>query len=93
MKDKLIAAHEFCTNNKTSLKRDKKCGCFHCMKIYDPIEIKDWITDADGTAICPYCGIDSVLGESSGYPITEDFLSEMNDYWFRIVQFANPQNL
>ncbi len=86
MNEKLIAAHKFCTNNKPALKNDPKCGCFYCMKIYDPKEITDWIPDAEETALCPYCGVDSVLGESSGYPITEEFLSEMNDYWFRIVQ-------
>ena len=86
MTEKLIAAHKFCENNKPALKADRKCGCFHCMKIYDPKEIVDWISDTEGTALCPYCGIDSVIGESSGYPITEEFLLEMNSYWFRIVQ-------
>ena len=50
---------------------------------FPPKEIKDWIKDKNGpTALCPHCGIDAVIGESSGYPITEDFLKEMNEYWF-----------
>ena len=28
--------------------------------------------------MCPYCGIDSVIGESSGYPITREFM-EVDD--------------
>jgi hypothetical protein len=33
------------------------------------------------TAICPKCGIDSVV--SSDLPITDEiFLDEMNKYWF-----------
>jgi acetone carboxylase gamma subunit len=60
---------------------------FYCLEIYSPSEINEWIVadndcDRYGTAICPYCGIDSVIGESSGYPITKDFLTKMNRYWF-----------
>lgn len=45
--------------------------------------INQWIYDEEETAFCPYCGVDSVIGESSGYPITREFLEEMNHYWFR----------
>jgi len=63
--------------------QDGSCGCFYCIKIFQPSEISDWIQDKeDKTAVCPYCGIDSVIGDSSGYPITKDFLSKMNQYWF-----------
>ena len=80
--EKIIAAHKFSSNHKKELEADTACGCFYCLKIFDPREITEWITDKDGTAICPYCGIDSVIGESSGYPITVEFLSEMKSYWF-----------
>ena len=76
MQDLLIPI--FCTFEK-----DKSCGCFYCYKVFDPNEIKDWIKDRNGdTAICPYCGIDSIIGESSGFPITEEFLKKMHNYWF-----------
>jgi hypothetical protein len=52
------------------------------LEIFSPQEIYEWIPDISGTAVCPYCGIDSVIGESSGYPITKEFLQEMYDYWF-----------
>ena len=38
--------------------------------------------DVGTTAICPRCGIDSVLGDRSGFPISAEFLSEMQRYWF-----------
>ena len=41
----------------------------------------EWV-DFDLTALCPYCGIDAVIGESAGYPLTEEFLEKMRDYWF-----------
>lgn len=81
MKD-YIEAHKHCTNNKPQLINDKKCGCFYCVNIFSPQEIEQWIEDTKGTAICPYCGIDSVIGESSGYPITKEFLNKMHEHWF-----------
>jgi hypothetical protein len=38
-------------------------------------------TDKYGTAICPKCGVDSVIGECTGYPITEEFLDDMYSFW------------
>lgn len=77
-----IEAHKFSINNREELQKDKKCGCFYCLKIFDPKEIVFWIEDTSGTAVCPYCGIDSVIGEYSGCPITKEFLTKMQKYWF-----------
>jgi len=82
MNSRIIAAHKFSINNREKLQKDKKCGCFYCLKIFSPSEIENWIPDTKGTAMCPYCGIDSVIGEYSGFPVTTDFLSEMKEYWF-----------
>ena len=76
-----IEAHEYSSNHKSELLNDKKCGCFYCLEIFNPNEITEWIKDESGTAICPYCGIDSIIGESSGYPITLEFLKKMENYW------------
>ena len=81
MKD-YIKAHEFCYNHQDDLLKDKKCGCFYCLEIFSPKEIEQWMSDRAGTAICPYCSMDTVIGESSGYPITKKFLKKMKDYWF-----------
>ncbi len=77
-----IDAHQFSSNHKNQLLKDKTCGCFYCLAIFDPKEITEWISDSNGTGICPYCGVDSIIGESSGYPITNEFLKEMRAYWF-----------
>ena len=79
-----IDAHEFSSGHREQLMKDSKCGCFCCLKIFDPKEIWWWIgpEDPGDTAICPYCFVDSVIGESSGYPITEEFLKKMQQYWF-----------
>lgn len=77
-----IIAHQFSSNHRKELLKDKQCGCFYCLTIFSPNEIIDWVEDTGGTAICPYCDIDSIIGESSGYPITKDFLKKMQKYWF-----------
>lgn len=77
-----IQAHEFASNHREPLLKDKKCGCFYCLDIFDPKEIKEWIADVSGTAVCPYCGIDSIVGEHSGFPIKKGFLRKMQQYWF-----------
>jgi hypothetical protein len=80
-------AYKFSHNHKAQLEKDSVCGCFYCKKIFDPSEINEWMIEDNpcdrlGTAVCPYCDIDSVIGESSGYPITEEFLSAMHRVWF-----------
>ena len=77
-----IHAHEFSSNHRDELLKDNKCGCFYCLEVFNPNEILEWVEDTSGTAICPYCGIDSIIGEHSGYPIMKDFLKQMQDYWF-----------
>ena len=79
----LEKAHKFSFENKEALLKDKVCGCFYCLEIFDPKEIEIWLHDKNGeTAVCPYCGIDAVIGESSGFPITKDFLRKMSHYYF-----------
>ena len=68
----LMTAHKAAFYNKDMLAADNKCGCFCCLKIFSPSKIDEWCPEVeDGeevTAICPHCGVDSVLGESSGFP-------------------------
>lgn len=81
-----ISAHYFSSNHKPELEKDRACGCFYCLRIFAPSQIEEWIIDQRGdprgTAICPYCGVDAIIGESSGYPITREFLEKMKEYWF-----------
>ena len=85
--EKLREALKFSSNHKPELERDRICGCFYCRKIFSPNEITEWLIsnnprDKRGTAVCPYCGIDALIGESSGYPITTQFLQAMHEEWF-----------
>lgn len=86
VRKEIIEAHAYCRDNKSQLLKDSKCGCFYCGEVYAPVEIWDWVIPLSGeeknTARCPRCGIDSVIGESAGYPLTKEFLKEMCIYWF-----------
>ena len=63
------------------LSRGGIAGCYHCKSIYPAAEIKE-TTDEGKTALCPNCGIDSVLPESSPFNLDVETLSELNKYWF-----------
>jgi hypothetical protein len=84
--DPLRVAHQKCIYNRADLQRSQRCGCFYCKKIFDADQIIEW-TDTDKptaqhTALCPFCGIDSVIGDSSGIEMTEGFLEKMHEMWF-----------
>ena len=82
-KDKIYKqAHDCSIRNKEQLEKSEKCGCFNCGKIFSPSEITDYVSDGEPTALCPYCHIDSVIGDAAGFPITPRFLKDMNKRWF-----------
>jgi hypothetical protein len=83
MPQDVYEAHAHCTNNRAEIAASKQCGCFYCLHIFGPDKVREWIKNRfEGFAMCPHCGIDAVLGNASGYPITKKFLKEMNEYWF-----------
>ncbi len=79
---KLEAAHRHSSDHREELLASDTCGCFFCLEIYDPSEIIEWIDDGQ-CALCARCGIDSVIGSRSGFPISVEFLKSMNEYWFQ----------
>jgi len=81
----LESAHGHSSGHRDEVLASELCGCFCCRKNFPPSEIEDWIDEHDGvgtTALCPRCGIDSVIGSRSGFVLTPEFLLEMHDYWF-----------
>jgi hypothetical protein len=77
-----IEAHPHCTNNRPELDASDVAGCFYCLEVFEPETVVEWV-DSDDTAICPKCGIDSVIGSASGYPVSDrQFLTRMHEKWF-----------
>ena len=79
--DLIVQAHKHSFKNRNEIERSTLCGCFYCEKNFAPSEIVEWI-DGNQTAMCPFCGIDSVLGNFSGFALTKEFLHSMNEHWF-----------
>ena len=79
-------AYHHSSDHRAEVLASSRCGCFYCFAVYQPSDIDWWIDeDANGvgqTAMCPKCGIDSVLGDKSGFPLTKEFLDKMHDHWF-----------
>lgn len=82
-------AHNHSIYNREEIKRSCKAGCFYCTKVFLAKSIKDW-TDDDKTALCPKCGIDSMIGDASGFELTRAFLAQMNATYFGYYcEFSN----
>lgn len=77
----LVTAHKSSSNHRKLLSESENCGCFYCLEIFPYEHIEDWCDEAN-TALCPNCGIDSVIGSASNFPINQVFLSAMQKYWF-----------
>lgn len=76
----LTDLHARSRHNRSWLQRSRVCGCFHCCNEYPFEQIDAW-TDDGLTAICPRCGVDSVLGFASK-TADQSLLREMHDHWF-----------
>lgn len=87
----LREAHKHLGRNKEELLKSEKCGCCYCCNIFNPKEIEEWVDENGTTALCPHCDIDAVIGDKSGFDVTDEkFLKEMMKKWFSVPQ--NPKN-
>ena len=88
-------AHTHSTGHRAELAASALCGCFFCLATFPPSAITRWTDCPEGTpeeqeanlgvtALCPQCGVDSVIGSASGFPITPEFLSRMEIRWFNM---------
>ena len=81
--------HDSCGWHEKEILRSSVCGCFHCISLFTPAEISEWIDEPEDcprgkgrTALCPKCGIDSVLPDTIDGGLTLDLLKEMNGEYF-----------
>jgi len=83
--------------NHAEVIKSELCGCYKCLRIFTPAEMtaEDWWEESNGqlTAACPFCGIDSVVGSASGYPISHAVLKAMHAAKFALYyNFAEDRN-
>ena len=84
--ERLRRAHDHSSAHRDEVLSSAQCGCLHCLATFPPSDIVEWIDDDEAgigqTATCPKCGIDSVLGDKAGFPVTRDFMEKMQHHWF-----------
>ncbi len=80
--DAVVDAHRHSIRHRPEIEASDVCGCFYCERSFSSGAIVDWIGD-EGTALCPHCGIDSVIGDASGYEVSATFLARMHEAWFK----------
>lgn len=80
--------HEKCCNHRELIINSVNCGCFFCKEIFSPNKIEEWIDENElgigQTALCPYCGVDSVIGSYIGCDINDELLDKMYSEYFRV---------
>ncbi len=97
----LLAAHRHASHNRSEIEGSTLCGCFCCVQVFAPSEIVAFagLDAADfanpdslkgGTALCPRCGSESVIGDRSGYRIDAQFLGRMNEAWHQKTIIRPP---
>ena len=88
----LHSIHGFSSRHRLLLERSEHAGCFHCLAEFSPSTIGEWVDEPESvddeelsvgvTALCPRCGIDSVLPSAAPIRWDETLLSEMQAFWF-----------
>jgi hypothetical protein len=90
----LEAAHRHSFKNREVIQAGGDCGCFFCLKTFDALSVTKW-TDDGQTALCPFCGIDSVLSVNVD-SIDPSFLRQMHRRFFeqthKVSQSADKGN-
>lgn len=81
----LEGLHRRSSRHRPQILGSEMCGCFYCCSTFPSTTIKEWIDDRDGvgqTALCPRCGIDSVLPLERVDQVSAELLGRMHMYWF-----------
>jgi hypothetical protein len=81
MDPQLVEAQKHASRHRAELEASTRCGCFFCFRTFPPTSIKVWI-DAKQTALCPGCGVDSVIGSASSHRVDDAFLRRMHGQFF-----------
>ena len=87
----LRAAHKHTIFHASEIDASSECCCYYCGFQFDPhdpkLEFEFWDTEdpkgREPTITCPMCGIDCVIGDASGYPVSNPvFIQAMMTFAF-----------
>lgn len=80
-KEEMKRIHSHTLRNRKEIEASKTCGCISCCEIFNASEVEDYIDEGE-TSLCPICGIDAVIGDSTGVSMDSNTLSELNKEFF-----------
>lgn len=63
--------------NRRAVLAEDMASCYQCIRSFKSNSIRDW-SDEQQTALCPNCGIDSVVPGK----IDRETLAKMCEHWF-----------
>ncbi len=81
----LEALHKLSSRNRDLIEGTRHCGCFFCLETFEASAVTEWTPEPNGgdvTALCPKCGVDSVLPAREGAKVDREILLAMRAYWF-----------
>ena len=88
---KIQEAAEYSLYNRDGLEQSVLAGCYYCLEVYPATEVSRFIDDGK-TALCPMCGIDSVLPGNAGFPLTHSSLLALKAFWFGVDDVEEPSS-
>ena len=81
--------HDQCGWHVDAVRASNQVGCFYCLAIFPSTDVSEWVEEDPKcprgpglTALCPKCGIDSILPDSLWFDLTPELLKEMNQHFF-----------
>ena len=81
--------------NHELIKKSKRCGCYFCRATFVAPRISQWFNRAGepvpatakgASAVCPLCEAAAVIGDASGFPLTEAMLGELGNFAMQAIQ-------
>lgn len=92
---RLLDAHAISCESAVILSKNhdiRLCGCFYCESIFftSEVDLAPYFEGGDHAAQCPYCGMDTVIPETSNFPLSANFLTAMEKAFFGEVEKRLP---
>lgn len=81
-------AHKATIHHEKDILDSTVCTCFYCGYRFDPHkeEELEWLDENSPkgkTLVCPMCSIDCIIGDASGFPVTDtEFINGCTVAWF-----------
>jgi len=82
------AINHFSSYNRIlGVQKSQQCGCYSCCEIFPAVEVVAYCDRAihNSTALCPRCGIDSVLPDA-WIELSTELLVALEKRWFGLAK-------